>query len=200
MSIVLAAEYRVKDYARWWSIVEKTPAELRTLGAHHLVVYRALDDGDRIFSTLGVRSREPLRALLGSRQMMEWFDLAGVEDIPSLFAGDVLEKLDLTEFTGRPGAVIVAGVVRLDDPARWLGGVHAAADQLRASGVTRVWTYRAFDDDQELMILQEIETERQARDWITHGGKVAEWMAGAGIGAYPPLFVGRLAQVLAVER
>jgi hypothetical protein len=49
-----------------------------------------------------------------------------------------------------------------------------------------------------VMILQEIATERQAEQWIRHPDAAAGFMAEAGVGAYPPLFVGRLVQALEV--
>ena len=75
---------------------------------------------------------------------------------------------------------------------------RAAADRIAASGVRRFWIYRALDDAAEVMILQEIATERQAEQWIRHPDAAAGFMAEAGVGAYPPLFVGRLVQALEV--
>jgi hypothetical protein len=200
LSSVLASQFQEKNSDLWWSSRRPLPATLPRLRPHPPVLSRGLADADRIFSTVGIRQREPLEALLRSPQIFEWFDSAGVDDVPSIFAGQVIEKLDLTTYTGQPGAVIVAGIVRLDDPQRWLDNVHASAQDLLAGGVTRVWTYQALDDEQELMILQEIDTEKHAKRWITYKDNVAEWMARAGVGAYPPLFVGRLADVLAVDR
>jgi hypothetical protein len=199
VSLVLAADYRVKDFDHWWSLIGATVDGLHRLRAHHLVVYRALEEGDRVFVTVGVHERGPLEALLRSPLMLRWFDTAGVEDIPSIFAGHVLEKLDLAENTGERGSVIVAGIVSLDDVERWQASLHGSLDGLRAHGVRRLWTYQAFDDENEVMILQEIDTERHARRWITDPTDAAEWMARAGVGAYPPLFVGRIAHVTALE-
>ncbi len=56
--------------------------------------------------------------------------------------------------------------------------------------------FGAFDDENEVMILQEIDSEQDASRWIDHPDSVAEWMAGAGVGAYPPIFVGRLKHML----
>ena len=201
MSLVLAADYRVPDFDHWWATLTGDLPRLPGLGAHHIVVYRSLDDANHVFVTIGVRERGPSPALA---LMLSWFDSAGVEEIPPLFAGEVVEKLDLDPETGEPGGVVVAAiapVARLEGPEgfdRLRASVHAAAARLAASGVRRFWIYRALDDQAEVMILQEIATERQAEQWIRHPDAAAGFMAEAGVGAYPPLFVGRLVQAIEV--
>ena len=201
MSLVLAADYRVPDFDHWWATLTGDLPRLPGLGAHHIVVYRSLDDANHVFVTIGIRERGPSPALA---LMLSWFDSAGVEEIPPLFAGEVVEKLDLDPQTGEPGGVVVAAiapVARLEGPEgfdRLRASVHAAAARLAASGVRRFWIYRALDDQAEVMILQEIATERQAEQWIRHPDAAAGFMAAAGVGAYPPLFVGRLVQAIEV--
>ena len=92
----------------------------------------------------------------------------------------------------------IAPVDRLEGLDRMRASVHAAAARLAASGVRRFWIYRALDDQAEVMILQEIATERQAEQWVRHPDAAAAFMAEAGAGAYPPLFVGRLVQAIEV--
>ena len=218
MSLVLAADYRVPDFDHWWARLTADLPRLPGLGAHHIVVYRSLEDASRIFVTIGVRERSPAAAggqaspaAAGGQAstaalalMLSWFDSAGVEEIPPLFAGEVVEKLDLDPETGEPGGVVVAAiapVARLEGAEgfdRLRASVHAAAARLAASGVRRFWIYRALDDQAEVMILQEIATERQAEQWIRHPDAAAGFMAAAGVGAYPPLFVGRLVQAIEV--
>lgn len=41
--------------------------------------------------------------------------------------------------------------------------------------------------------------EAGARQWIEHPDAAAEWMSGAGVGAYPPLFVGRFFDMMRIE-
>ncbi len=143
-------------------------------------------------------------ALLRSPVMFSWFDSAGVDEIPPMFAGEVVEKLELAEQAAPPaatGAVIVAAIApvgRLEGVDRLRASVHAAVARLAASGVRRFWIYRALDDQAEVMILQEFATERQAEQWIRHPDAAAAFMAEAGAGAYPPLFVGRLVQAIEV--
>jgi hypothetical protein len=218
MSLVLAADYRVPDFDHWWATLTGDLPRLPGLGAHHIVVYRSLDDANHVFVTIGVRERGPAAAggqastaAAGGQAstpalalMLSWFDSAGVEEIPPLFAGEVVEKLDLDPETGEPGGVVVAAiapVARLEGAEgfdRLRASVHAAAARLAASGVRRFWIYRALDDQAEVMILLQIATERQAEQWIRHPDAAAGFMAEAGVGAYPPLFVGRLVQAIEV--
>ena len=201
MSLVLAADYRVPDFDHWWATLTGGLPRLPSLGAHHIVVYRSLEDASRIFVTIGVREREPIDALLRSPVMFSWFDSAGVQEIPPMFAGQVVEKLDLDPAAGTSvttGAVIVAAIASIAQLDRLRASVHAAVARLAASGVRRFWIYRALDDQAEVMILQEIATERQAEQWVRHPDAAAAFMAEAGAGAYPPLFVGRLVQAIEV--
>ena len=213
MSLVLAADYRVPDFDHWWATLTGDLPRLPSLGAHHIVVYRSLEDASRIFVTIGVRERGPaagggqasmVDALLRSPVMFSWFDSAGVEEIPPMFAGEVVEKLELAGEAALPAAadaVIVAAIAQVGRPeglGRLRASVHAAVARLAASGVRRFWIYRALDDQAEVMILQEFATERQAEQWIRHPDAAAAFMAEAGAGAYPPLFVGRLVQAIEV--
>jgi hypothetical protein len=210
MSLVLAADYRVPDFDHWWAALADDLPRLPSLGAHHIVVYRSLEDTSRVFVTIGFRERPPVDALLRSPVMFAWFDSAGVDELPPMFAGEVVEKFDLGAKAGPardagPAAaaetVIVAAIApvdQLEGVDRLRARVHTAADRIAASGVRRFWIYRALDDAAEVMILQEIATERQAEQWIRHPDAAAGFMAEAGVGAYPPLFLGRLVQALEV--
>ena len=204
MSLVLAADYRVPDFDHWWAALAGDLPRLPGLGPHHVVVYRSLQDASRVFVTIGVTERGPVDVLLRSPVMMSWFDSAGVDEIPPMFAGEVVEKLDLDPRAGpsaTPGAVIVAAIApvgRLEGLDRLRASVHGAVARLAASGVRRFWIYRALDDQAEVMILQEIASERQAEQWVRHPDAAAAFMAEAGVGAYPPLFVGRLVDAIEV--
>lgn len=210
MSLVLAADYRVPDFDHWWAALVGDLPRLPSLGAHHIVVYRSLEDTSRVFVTIGFRERPPVDALLRSPVMFAWFDSAGVDELPPMFAGEVVEKFDLGAQAGSAReagsaaaaeTVIVAAIApvnQLEGVDRLRARVHTAADRIAASGVRRFWIYRALDDAAEVMILQEIATERQAEQWIRHPDAAAGFMAEAGVGAYPPLFVGRLVQALEV--
>jgi hypothetical protein len=206
MSLVLAADYRVPDFDRWWAMLSGDLPRLPGLGAHHIVVYRSLEDSSRVFVTIGFRERPPVDALLRSPVMFSWFDSAGVEEIPPMFAGQVVEKLDLAPECPPPGpaapagSVIVAAIAPGGQPARLRDSVHAAASRIAASGVRRFWIYQALDDQAEVMILLQIDTERHAEQWIRHPDAAAAIMSETGAGPYPPLFVGRLVQAIEVPR
>jgi hypothetical protein len=201
MSLVLAADYRVPDFERWWAALSGSLPRLPGLGAHHVVVYRALEDSSRVFVTMGVRERGPIDDLLRSPVLFSWFDLAGVEEIPPMFVGEVVEKLDLADTAaagGQTGAVIVAMIVPVGQVDHLRAAIHDAITRFEASGVRRFWIYRALDNPAEAMILQEIASERQARHWIRHPDAAARFMSHAGEGSYPPPFVGRLVQTIEV--
>ena len=206
MSLVLAADYRVPDFDRWWAVLSTDLPRLPSLGAHHVVVYRALDDASRVFVTIGFRDRRPVDVLLRSPGMFSWFDSAGVEEIPPMFAGEVVEKFNIGSQSGVAGpaaaaeTVIVAAIAPVGQLDRLRDRVHTAADRFAASGVRRFWIYRALDDQGEVMVLQEVATERQAEEWIHHPDDAAAFMSEAGEGPYPPLFVGRLVQAIEVPR
>jgi len=206
MSLVLAADYRVPDFDRWWAVLSRDLPRLPSLGAHHVVVYRALVDASRVFVTIGFRDRRPVDVLLRSPGMFSWFDAAGVEEIPPMFVGEVVEKFNIGSQAGSAGpaaaaeTVIVAAIAPVGQLDRLRDRVHTAADRFAASGVRRFWIYRALDDQGEVMVLQEVATERQAEEWIHHPDDAAAFMSEAGEGPYPPLFVGRLVQAIEVPR
>jgi hypothetical protein len=210
MSLVLAADYRVPDFDHWWAALTDDLPRLPSLGAHHIVVYRSLEDASRVFVTIGFRERPPVDALLRSPVMFAWFDSAGVDELPPMFAGEVVEKFDLGAQAGPAREIRVAGpaaaaetvIVAAIAPAvqldRLRERVHLAAERFAASGVRRFWIYRALDDQGEVMVLQEVATEQQAEQWVHHPDDAAAFMSETGEGAYPPLFVGRLVQAIEV--
>jgi heme-degrading monooxygenase HmoA len=204
MSLVLAADYRVPDFDHWWAALSRELSRLPGLGADHIVVYRSIEDASRVFVTIGFRDRRPVDVLLRSPGMFSWFDSAGVEEIPPMFAGEVVEKLDLGSRSGpagpaaAAGPVIVAAIAPVGQLDRLRDRVHIAAERFAASGVRRFWIYRALDDQDEVMVLQEVGTEQQAEQWVHHPDDAAAFMSETGAGAYPPLFVGRLVQAIEV--
>jgi hypothetical protein len=61
-----------------------------------------------------------------------------------------------------------------------------------------MWVFQAFDDSREVMILQEIDDEASARRWMDNPDVATEWMTHAGVGVYPPLFVGEFDRMVRV--
>jgi len=124
-----------------------------------------------------------------------------VEDIPPIFGGEVVEKIDLAEPTPpeHVAGVIVGAVSAVDDVPTLMRKVHDGLSRFERNGIRKVWVYRALDDGQEVMILQEIEDEISARRWIDHPDAAAEWMTNCGFCGYPGLFVGKLAHIMTVD-
>jgi heme-degrading monooxygenase HmoA len=87
----------------------------------------------------------------------------------------------------------------VEDVSELMAKVHAGGERFKRGGVRKIWVYRALDDGREVMILQEIEDEASARQWIEHPDAAAEWMSQAGLGAYPTQFVGRFAHLMSIE-
>jgi hypothetical protein len=203
MSLVLALDCKVDDFEHWWAVTRARVPQLASWPAHHLVVYRSLNDGNRIFLTVGLQGDVPLEPLLASPEVRSFFDASGIGDIPAIFAGRVVEKLELQQesdqFTGVT-AVVVAGIVPIPDFGRFWERVHADIDKIRAAGVIRYWAYRAIDSAEEVMILQERSDESRATHWLQEPRAGREWMTRAGVGVYPPLFVGRLVEVIDIPR
>jgi hypothetical protein len=94
---------------------------------------------------------------------------------------------------------VVAAMTSVQDVATLIDQVHHAIDRFRPAGIRKIWFYRAFDDPHEVMVLQEIDSGESARRWIDNPDSVAEWMVGAGVGAYPPLFVGEFLHMMRIE-
>ena len=120
-------------------------------------------DRNRVLVMIGVRSREPVVDLMRSQVFFEWFDAAGVEDIPAVFAGEIIERFDFTDPRHPPAApgVMISAIASMAD-VNWLGDqIRSAAERFTAAGVRKVWAFRAFDDSHEVMILQELEDEGQ---------------------------------------
>ena len=200
-SLVLAADYRVPDLGRLMAHIADNAARLTPIGAHHIVTYRSICEADRILVTIGLRHHDSIADLMRSEAMFGWFDEAGVDDFPAIFSGEVLEKIDLRPQGSGPRApgVVVGAFASIHDITRLLANVHRALGTFAAAGCRQIWMYRALDGCSDVLILQEVDDEATARRWIDRSDVSAEWMRGAGFGAYPTVFVGRLEQVVKVS-
>jgi heme-degrading monooxygenase HmoA len=199
-SMVIASDYRVPDPSRVPRLLEKRIPALAEIGAHHVIVHASSTDKGRVLVSIVVQNREPIVDLLRSRVFFDWFDAVGVEDIPAVFAGELVDRIDIagTEEPAAP-AVVVAAMTSVHDVSELIEHVHSALDRFAAAGVLKTWIFQAFDDPREVMILSEIDSADNARRWIDHPDPAAEWMANAGMGAYPPLFVGKLLQTMRID-
>jgi|EndMetStandDraft_7_1072992.scaffolds.fasta_scaffold136004_2 hypothetical protein len=161
------------------------------LGAHHVVVHRSAVDSRRVLTTIGIRSRQPIRELLGSSQLFEWFDAVGLDEVPAVFAGDFVAREDLVAgpAPGNPG-IVVAAIFPVPELATFLAQIEASLTRFRRAGIRKVWVYQAFDDRHEVMLLLEMDDDRSARRWLSKSDAAASWLAEAGVGIYPPVFLG----------
>ena len=198
--MVIASDYRVPDPTRVWPLLERNKSALADIGAHHVLVYTSTHDHGRVLVMIGVHSREPIVELLRSRIFFDWFDAAGVDDIPAVFAGEIIDRFvaEPQSNSQAPG-VVVAAIASVDDVSTVTAEVHGAIGRFAAAGVRKMWVFQAFDDEREALILSEFSDEEGARRWIDHPDAAAQWMTRAGVGPYPPLFVGRLFDVMRIE-
>ncbi len=134
---------------------------------------------------------------------LNWFDAVGLDDIPAIFAGETVDKVTLVEPSeANPPGVIVGAIAAIEDVPAMIGRVHKGGlSRFEAAGVRAVRIFQAFDDEHEVMILQELDDEADAFAWVDHPDVAAEWMGGhTGVGAYPPVFfVGRLQHIMRLD-
>jgi hypothetical protein len=199
-SLVLSSDYRIPDPERVWPLLEKRQDALADMGAHHVLVYSSASEPDRVMVLMAIHAKETIIELLRSRVFFDWFDAVGVQDIPAVFAGELVERLDLVG-AHAPSApeVMVSVVTTVDDVTRLITHVRETAHVLRSQGVRKLLIFDAFDNAREVMMLFEIDDESHARHWLRESDLAEEWMGKAGMGAYPPVFVGRLRSTLRVD-
>jgi hypothetical protein len=200
-SLILACDFTVDNVERMWGWIQQQQPALASIGTRHLVVYTSVWEPGRILVTTGIRHHHSIRRIVQSPKIFEWFDVAGIKDVPPIFGGEVVEKIDLVDASSPTpdGAVVLGAIASVADVAALVARVHEAAEHFAAAGVRKVWIYRALDDGQEVMILEEIDSETNVRKWIDKPGAAAEWMSHAGLGAYPPMFVGKVAHHMTIE-
>jgi hypothetical protein len=199
-SLVLASDYRVRDPERVWPFLERRHDALADLGAHHVLVYASTTEPGRVLVMMAIHAREPVLELLRSRVFFDWFDAVGVDDIPAVFAGEEVERLDLSAESDvtAPG-VVVSVVTPVDDVTNLVAHVRETTDELRVAGIRKVLIFSAFDNPREVMLLLQIDDEAHARHWLRYSELAAEWLQKAGIGAYPPVFVGKFRHMIRID-
>jgi len=199
-SLVLTTDYRVPDPSRVWPLLQRRRDGLAALGAHHVFVYTSTTDPERVLVTIALETREPVSELLRSRAFFEWFDAVGVEDLPAVFAGELIERFDFAgDSAGPPTGIVVVGIMVVDDVAAFRAHVRETRDLFLKAGIRRVRIFEAFDDAREVMFLHELTDEESASRWLNRPDIAAEWFSDAGVGAYPPLFIGRFAHTMHIE-
>src|SRR3954452_18963134 len=112
-SLVLTTDYRVPDPTRVWPLLQRRRDGLAALGAHHVFVYTSTTDPERVMVTIALQTRGPVVELIGSRAFFDWFDAVGVEDLPAVFAGELIERFDFVgpPATTPPGIIVVGLMV-----------------------------------------------------------------------------------------
>ena len=198
-SLVLVSDYRVADPSAVWMLIQQLTAALADVGVHHVLVYTSTTDSDRVLVVLGIHAHGPVRDLLRSRAFFDWFDAVGVQDLPAVFAGELLERIDFDTDTHAAPPVMVCLVTSVADIDRLNSRVRDDAAAFRAAGVQRFWSFRALDDPHEVLMLQQIDDESAARRWLNESDDADVWLAEAGVGAYPPVFIGRFLQMMTIE-
>lgn len=93
----------------------------------------------------------------------------------------------------------MAAFASVDNISTLTAEVRYAMDRFTAAGIRKTWVFQAFDNADEVLILQEFPDEDGARRWIDHPDAAAPWLTGAGVGAYPPVFVGRFLEMMRIE-
>jgi hypothetical protein len=198
-SLVLASDHRVSSPEKVGPLLERRKHALAELGAHHVLVYESTTEPGRVLVMFAIHTREPLLKLLRSRTLFEWFDAVGVEDIPAVFAGEEIERLEVT--TGRQGntpEVMVSVLTPVEDLATLRAHVRRSRADLRAAGIRKVLMFSAFDNPLEVMMLLQIVDEAHAEHWLTYSELAAEWLGKAGQGAYPTVFAGRFRSIVRI--
>ncbi|KRD20741.1 fatty-acid--CoA ligase [Mycobacterium sp. Root265] len=198
-SLVLVSDYRVPDPTTVWPLLQRRTEALADMGVHHVLVYTSTTDPERVLVILGIHAHEPVLDLLRSRVFFDWFDAVGVQDLPAVFAGELFERIDFDHDEHPAPPVMVSMVTSVADIAELNARVRGAAKAFHASGVQRFWSFRALDDPHEVLILQQIDDELSARRWLHDSDDAAEWLAEAGVGAYPPVFIGQFQQMMRIE-
>ncbi|OBK90205.1 fatty-acid--CoA ligase, partial [Mycolicibacter sinensis] len=143
---------------------------------------------------------QPVTDLLRDEAFMGWFDAVGVDDIPAVFAGALAERIELADPQPAPEApgVVVAAVAEVVDAEALIAHVRATAKDFAAAGIRKILIFQAFDNPREVFMLQEADDEVGAAQWISRPEFAADWITRAGVGVYPPVFVGRLQHLMRV--
>lgn len=199
-SLVLVTDYRVPDPARVWPLLQRHRDSLAHLGARHVLVYTSSVDAGRVLALMSIRAAQPVTDLLRDEAFMGWFDAVGVDDIPAVFAGALAERIELADPQPAPEApgVVVAAVAEVVDAEALIAHVRATAKDFAAAGIRKILIFQAFDNPREVFMLQEADDEAGAAQWISQPEFAADWITRAGVGVYPPVFVGRLQHLMRV--
>ena len=195
-SFVFAVEFRITESARVGPVLARHEESLRDLGARYAFVYEAVSEPGKVLVVIGVRSEQPLVNLLRSPYFFEWFDAVGIEDLPAVFAGETVERFDLGDPPAPGSEILVSAVTRVDDVEEFMVRVRDSLGEFAEAGISRTLVYRAFDTPREVLFIQQLASARTALQWAARSDIASDWLASAGVGAYPPVFVGRFVHAM----
>ncbi|PQD99130.1 fatty-acid--CoA ligase [Mycobacterium sp. EPG1] len=195
-NVIFAVEFRIGESERVGPVLARHEESLRDLDARYAFVYESVVDPGKVLVVIGIRTAQPLLDLLRSPYFFEWFDAVGVQDLPAVFVGELVERFDLGEPPAPGTGVVVAAVARVQNVEVFMTRVRDSLSGFAHSGIRRTLVYRAFDTPREVLFLHQLATARTAMQWVNHSDVAAEWLASAGVGAYPPVFVGRFVHAM----
>lgn len=195
---VFAVEFRAPDAHTVWPVLERHQESLVDLGARYAFVYESVVDPAQVLVVIGIRTEQPLLNLLRSRHFFEWFDAVGVSDIPAVFAGEKIERFDIGAPPIPGSELVVAAVTPVEDVDDFIDRVRSSLDDFAKSGISRTLVYHAFDNPREVMFLQQLGSADRALRWAERTDVASSWLAEAGVGVYPPVFVGRFVNALRI--
>jgi hypothetical protein len=195
-SFVFAVEFTIAAPDRVWPVLTHHEDSLRDLGARYAFVYESIVEPEKVLVVIGVRTEQPLLNLLRSPYFFQWFDAVGVDDFPAVFAGETVERFDIGEPPAPGSEIVVAAVTPVDDVEAFLARVRESLDDFARARIRRTLVYRAFDTSREVLFLQQLASEYNALKWVERSEIAATWLTSAGVGAYPPVFVGRFVNAM----
>lgn len=190
-TFVFAVEFRIPEPDRVRPVLERHQESLVDLGARYVFVYESIVEAGTVLVVIGIETEQPLLNLLRSRHFFSWFDAVGVDDIPAVFAGISVQRFDVGE-PPRPGTeLIVAVITKVADEDAFTQRVRDSVQDFAVAGIRRTLIYRAFDSPNEVLFVQQLDDRDRALGWARRSDVAATWLADAGVGVYPPVFIGR---------
>jgi len=195
-SFVFAVEFTIGDPASVWAVLKHHEENLRELGAYYVFLYESIVEPGNVFVVIGIRTDQAPPQLLRSPEMFEWFDAVGLDDLPAVFVGETVDRFDIGDAPPPGTEIVVAAVTPVDDVDDFMVRVRESLPGFARAGIRRTVVYRALDTTHEVMFLQQLASDENALKWVGHSKIAASWLTSAGVGAYPPVFVGRFRNVM----
>lgn len=93
---------------------------------------------------------------------------------------------------------MVAAVTPVENVDAFMSMVRDSLPDFTRAGIRRTLVYAAFDSPREVMFLQQLADEQQAQRWAERSDVANTWLAAAGVGAYPPVFIGRFVNAMRI--